>query len=222
MTIQLHSVLLARSLAFIDIQRLDPKGRLFYPDLIAAIAADFSFQKVPKLTELDDKKGLEFQIGRSGEIVIDAMKIFDTLLVVETHSNTKEAQKVTEQMLLWAKSKFGLAYEPSMIRHWGFVSDVTFKTDSPLLAACCDAMAKVAAKTSKAASDIWAESIEYQPIIFTAGHNPLARKNALANFTIQVRAETRFEENIYFSEAPLPTDLHIKFLEEFAEDVLGK
>jgi hypothetical protein len=43
----------------------------------------------------------------------------------------------------------------------------------------------------------------------------LERKYGIASFSITRRAEARFSENKYFSEAPLPTDLHLKLLEQF-------
>jgi hypothetical protein len=43
----------------------------------------------------------------------------------------------------------------------------------------------------------------------------MSRKYGIASFLITHRAEARFSENKYFSEAPLPTDMHIAFLEEY-------
>ena len=48
----------------------------------------------------------------------------------------------------------------------------------------------------------------------------MIRKNGIASFFIQHRVNTRFEQNRFFSEAPLPTHLHIQYLEEFEADVL--
>jgi hypothetical protein len=42
----------------------------------------------------------------------------------------------------------------------------------------------------------------------------------IAAFTIQRRGQTPFEENKYFSEAPLPTDIHINLLEQFEADTV--
>lgn len=219
---KVQAVLIARTLAFIDIQRLDPKGRIFFPELIKAITTEYSFQKPPEKPEMDEKKGLEFRIGRTGDQTIDALKIFDGLVAVETHSNTTESAKIIQAVLLWASKKFGLAYEAGMIRHWGFVNDLVFQTDFPLLDAACNPLTNVGRKTGKALSDIWKEPIEYQPIILSVGHDPMSRKNAIAPFTIQRRVETRFSENIYFSEAPLPTDVHIKLLEDFEAEVKAR
>jgi len=59
-----------------------------------------------------------------------------------------------------------------------------------------------------------------EPAYFRISHDPTARKYGIASLSIEHRVNSLFAENKYFSEAPLPTDLHIKFLEEFEVDVL--
>ena len=102
-----------------------------------------------------------------------------------------------------------------MIKHYGYISDLTFYSDVPLLGAACQPLIDLATKTGSALSDIHKEPFDYYPANLAVGHDPLARKNGIAPFTITRRAETRWTENKYFSEAPLPTDMHIAFLEEF-------
>jgi len=44
------------------------------------------------------------------------------------------------------------------------------------------------------------------------------RKEPIAGFTIQRRVDTPFGENKYFSEAPLPTEIHLDLLQQFESD----
>jgi hypothetical protein len=67
---------------------------------------------------------------------------------------------------------------------------------------------------------MWDEPIIYSPASLAVGHDPLTRKNTIAPFTITHRAETKWSENKYFSEAPLSTDMHISFLEEFEAGIM--
>jgi hypothetical protein len=94
-----------------------------------------------------------------------------------------------------------------------------FYTDFPLLASFSPPLQRLAEKTSGVTEKLWG-GLKYQSMSINIGHDPTARKNGIASFIIQHRINSSFSENKYFSEAPLPTDLHIKFLEEFEADVL--
>jgi hypothetical protein len=63
------------------------------------------------------------------------------------------------------------------------------------------------------------ENISFEPTSFQVQHDLLTRKYSIAGFTIQRRTETPFRENKYYSEAPLPTDLHATLLGELEADL---
>jgi hypothetical protein len=153
-------------------------------------------------------------------VVIQKFVIWNTLLVVETRSNTEDSQKILEEMLAWGAERFGFHYRPAMIKRYGYVSDLAFYSDSPLLNVSSP-IAHLAKKTSKVLSEIWGKAVDYEVLNINVGHDPEARKYGIAPFSIARRAEAQFSENKYFSEAPLPTDVHIKFLEEYERDILG-
>jgi hypothetical protein len=218
--VQLSSVILARVLGFVETFDLSPRGKLFLPEIIPEIVKRYGFLKFPKtLEDFDESKGVEFLEGKFEGKVIQKFVIWNTLLVLETRSNTADSKQILEGMLEWGADEFGLTYGPGTIKRFGYVSDVTFHSDAPLLGAN-SAVTNLASGVGAAVSAIWGDPVEYHPLVVTVGHDPLSRKNAIANFTIQRRSETRFTDNKYFSEAPLPTDEHLTFLEEYEKDVL--
>ena len=211
---KLSSVLLAKTLAYIEIADLDAKGKVSLPDLIKGIGDRYKFYKLPKLEERDEK-GLIFEEGKIGNKAVSKFTIFPALLVLETRSNTSDSKQILEDMLLWGAAKFDFTYTAGSIKRYAYVSDLTFYSDVQLLDAACQPLLDLAAKTSAALTDIWQEPVKYYPANLAVGHDPMARSHAIAAFTITHRAEARYSENKYFSEAPLPTDMHISFLEEF-------
>lgn len=217
---KLASVLLARALAFVETFDLDPRGAIFYPELITALVQRYQFQKFPeRFADVDETKGIEFFEGKTEKIVIQKVTIFNSLLVLETRSNTNDSKAAIENILQWTKERFGLHPRPDAIRHWAYVSNLSFTTDIPILSTM--PLENLARKTERVVSELWKdESIKYHTLMTGLGIDPLTRKNPIAAFTLQRRAETPFTDNKYFSESPLPTDLHIKFLEEFENDVL--
>jgi len=211
----------ARILAWVELTELNPRGKVFYPELTQELVQRYNFQKFPqKIEEFDESKGIEFLMGKSGDIVIQKFSLWPNLLVVETRSSTTDSRAVVEEMLIWGKEKFGLAYRPEMIK-WAYVSELIFETDFPLIRACSDPLFRLAEKTGKATSEIWKEDLSYVPIVIAAGHDPIKRNFTIAAFQINYLREHPYSENKYYSQAPLPTDVHIKFLEEFEADVLA-
>jgi len=59
------------------------------------------------------------------------------------------------------------------------------------------------------------QNLRYELVTIMVDYDQLERKHALGRFSIQRRDNTPFSENKYFSDAPLPTDVHLRLLEEF-------
>lgn len=216
---QLAAVLLARVLGFIEVYDLIPRGKLFLPEIVPQIVERYKFQKFPQTIEqFDESKGIEFVGGKIGDQVIDKFVVWNTLIVVETRSSTSDSKKILEELLVWGAERFGLNYKPGMIKRFAYVSDVSFHSDVPILDVS-PALGKLAVKTSKALSEIWQEPVQFEPLNLVVGHDPAARKYPIASLTITRRAEARFSENKYYSEAPLPTDMHLEMLREFEDEV---
>ncbi len=217
---KLASIVLSRVLAFVDTTDLSPTIGINAPEFVQEMIKQFHFQKYPKtLEEFDPLKGMEFLTGRFGKRTISKFVIWTNVLVIETRSNTVEAEALLRDILLWAKEKFNLTYRPEMITRYAYISDLSFYTEAPILNVS-PLWESIAKKTSAALTEMWREPIHYEPLEFKIGHDPLARKWGIAPFQITRRAEHNFSENKYFSEAPLPTDLHIALLEEYEAGIL--
>src|SRR5882724_4492560 len=122
---KLSAVTLARTLAYVESLDLNPRGKIFGPDLIRALVERYSFQKYPKsIEDLDETKGVEFHVGRAGNRPIQKFVIWDSLLVLETRISTTDSKEIIEEILTWGVEKFGINYQPAMIKHYAFVSDL--------------------------------------------------------------------------------------------------
>jgi hypothetical protein len=217
---KLSAVLLARALGFIETFDLTPRGGVFYPDLVKAIVERYRFQRFPqKVEEFDEQKGVEFWSGEVNGQVIDKLVIYNSGILIDTRTDTQTSRALIEDALLWAKSRFEINYEPGTIRRFGYVSQVTFHSDMTL-DGLNPALQRLSDRLSEAVSGIHGHSVRYQTSSIQVHHDPLARKNPIAGFTIFPRVDTPFSEKKYFSEAPVPTDVHIALLEEFERDIL--
>jgi hypothetical protein len=216
---ELAAVLKARALAFLDIDELNKNGKLRFVDVIAPIVQRYDFKAYPtKLDEINSENGATFSSGRLGDIVVGELKVYPGLTYVETLSSTDDSQKVVEDLLNWGTSNLGFTTDKRTIRHWAYVSQLTFYSDIPLLQALSSPIEHLAQKTGQFVSQIFGEKLTYHPLNFVVGHDPAVRKNGIASFTIQPRLNVNFEQNKFFSEAPLPTNVHLQFLRELEEE----
>jgi hypothetical protein len=202
---------------------LNPVGRVFFPDMIPALVKRYSFQKFPKeYGELDEQKGVEFLEGKWGEITVERFIVYQNGILVDTRSSTADSEKILEEALLWSASEFGLAYRPGMIKRKAYVSSLTFYSEIPLLSGLNDALSKLSARIGNATSQVIGHPLSFETVGITMSHEwPQVAGRPIAAFTINRRIETPFSENKYFSEAPLPTDLHITLLQEFENELLS-
>ena len=193
---------------------------MFFPDLIKALAQRYSFQRSPQtIDELDLKKGIEFFGGRSGDQPIQKFAIWNSVLVVETVSGTDQCKAVADNILEWATKEFDLSYVPGSIQKYAYVSDVSFYSDAPILD-LNPIVRELNATLGKELSEIWHEHLEYQTLSIKFGHDPTSRPFNIAPFSIERKGDSKFSENKYFSEAPLPTQTHLALLERFEQQVM--
>ena len=214
---QVLSVLEARVIALFDINELNPGGKVFFPNVLGELVQKFQFQKFPKTPEqMDENKGIEFFDGHWNGVNVSKVTIYFNGILLETQSTTQDSQRILEESLHWASDSFGLRYDPSIVLNRKFLSAFSFTTDAPLLEANSP-VSKLANRMSQFMEDVG----EYRAIRLDLDFDKYNKQNPLAYFTIQRKIDAHFSANRYITEAPLPTDVHIKFLEEFEADVLA-
>ena len=219
---KLAAVAKARALAIIELNELNVGGKVRFADCVGPLVERYNFAVFPQKPEDFDlsDKGVRFESGKAGDLTIDSLVIYSGAIFVDTFSSTADSRRILLEMLEWGRGALGLTYSTGMIRRWGYISHVMFFTDFPLLKSLSSPLQRLGEKISAVTQELW-NGLSYEPMSVTIGHDPTVRKNAIAGFFIQHRINSPFAENKFFSEAPLPTDLHIKLLEELEADVLG-
>lgn len=218
---KLSAIALSRVLGFVELVDLSPKGTVFFPDLITGLVEAFRFQKFPRtFEEMDENKGISFWEGTWSGVSVSQLTIYNNAILLDTRAGTNESKRILLEGLQWAAEKFGLSYHQGMIRRWRYISDLTVTSEvsllvtNPALTNLCDAM-------GEHISEIIGEPYAFSPVRSTFDFDRHPRTVAMAAFDIQRRADTPFSENKYFSEAPLPTDVHFQLLERYEADLVA-
>lgn len=209
------TVLLARAGAWVEALDLNPRGKVFYPALVQALVERYGFGKFPqKLEDFDETKGVEFLAGRYGDSTIEKVVIYTHGVILETRESTDVSQHLLTDAFEWAAQEFGLAYHgPQSIRSWQFYSQLTFNSKIQLTS-LHPALQNLANGISKCVESLCEEKLIYEPVTISINHDVMLRKNPYGAFSLQRREQLPFTEGKYFSDAPVPTDVHIQLLEE--------
>ena len=92
---QISAVITARFFAFIETYDLNPRGRAYFPEIVAALVGRYGFSKFPqKPEEFDESKGVVFQEGRAGDVTIRQVQIYDHAIYVDSASSTSDSEKI--------------------------------------------------------------------------------------------------------------------------------
>jgi hypothetical protein len=201
---------------------LNARGKVFFPEILEALVKRCHFQKFPReYSELDERKGVDFLEGKWGEVTVDKLTLYQDGILIDTHSSTVDSERILHEALSWAASEFGVTYRPEMIKRKAYVSNLTFYSETPLLTVLNPALSALVDRIGRAVSEILHGDFKYEPVGITAHYDQSLKQIPIAAFTIQRRLQTPFCENKYFSEAPLPTDVHWELLKEFEANLIS-
>jgi hypothetical protein len=218
---ELLAVRTARVIAHFPTEELNPHGRAIIPDVYKALAERYSFLKYPeKYPEYVDENGVGFAQGKWGETSIDEMKIHVNGIVVATGSSTDDSEALLREVITWAVESFGLTFREDLLNELIYVSELVVRFERPP-ASLHPVLRKLATRLSEGARNFggYKFPFDFAGIMFDA--DPLQSRYSLTQFRIERLSDAPFTSDKYFSCAPLPTNEHIRLLEEFEAALKG-
>lgn len=218
---KLLSIATARFIGAISTMELNPRGLLVYPALIEGLIDKYGFLVSPDEDEVfDEQKGINFEDGAWNNIAIDKVTIFSDGIVVNTRSSTSDAEAIFNEALEWASASYGLTYQPQMVSKRRYVSELVFHSEARLdgLNSKLHSFNDQVSDTLMKFTDLNAK-FELSGVGFHYDNSDL--KISVTQFRIERLENSPYAENKYYSIAPLPTDEHLRLLEEF-ETILSK
>ena len=163
--------------------------------------------------QFDLKEGIEFENGFYEGVTVKKLVLYQQVIYVDTNTSTDESKRILLSLLAWAKETHGITFDPALISKWAYISDIIFRTDFPLLEYQNPILRTVASKISEEVQRNLHEGLIFSAGEFKISHDPSKRSATIASFSIQHRGVLEYEQNIFFSEAPVPTSVHLELLE---------
>ena len=223
---KINSNLLGKVVVFVNIDEVVPERNIYVPSALSALSERYTFAFSPTLSdsiESTREKGFKFEQGKfisseGDERTIQEFTIWPDGFVVGAFT-TDDAEAFLDDLLTWGKQTFGLRVGLDALPLRAYLSQIVVEFDHSLvqtlsiLQPICNAFDKVLQETYGSAFPTT------EPVVVKLDYDhavaPAAFK-ILSPFGIERRENHRFtDDNVFFCQAPLRTDDHIKLLEAF-------
>lgn len=204
------------------------------PDAIQAMADRYHFVGSPSDADIvaatssatnpnSPAKALTFTQGkatvRQKVIAIENLQIYAAGILVTTRTSTKDTDAIVDEVIEWAASHFDIVYEDIRSGR-AHMSQIDFRFERPL-SELLPHFSGIGPRISEELEGFF----EFKPPYELTGIQFYFDKSKYPAFAppvlkIDRRDGIPFDQNVYWSEAPLTTDHHINVLTEFEQACL--
>jgi hypothetical protein len=219
---EILAVRLARFIVYFPTDELNPRGRRLIDKFLPAFIERYDFRKYPeKPDEYDEEKGIKFELGRwRDDIAISQLVLYSNGILVDTLSSTDDAEAMLKDALIWSAEEFEFRYRPDMLNRKAYISELIVRSEVTL-EALNPKLKGLSERLSKYISDKEDHTLAFEPTAISFWFDTLKLKIPGVPFRFDRLADTPFSEMKYWSQAPLPTNEHIKFLQDFEAALKG-
>jgi len=215
---KLLAVRMARSIWLIPRYFLNPKGVDIRP-AFDGLKTRYNFLKTPFDSPASAMQGGELKFehgvfsGKNGPVQILTLTLFADGLVVDTRSSTEDGDAFLEDATSWISKEFGLPLytELPIKRIYASEINLIFEKIPKILD---PQLAPFLKEASEVIGDKKIGKTEF--IGLQIGTDP-ALSETPKMFRFEREINTPFEQNRYYSSAPIKTEAHLKLLEKLDE-----
>ncbi len=207
----LRKIVASRTIRFFAAE----SGGVYMPDAAVLLKEKFRFMRVPETYEdYQDSEKRKFMHGTFKGTVIESIEVHPDGVVVDTKANTSISDEFIDEMidLVTKELNFSLVEMPNTKRT--YVSEVEVFLDKEL-----DEAFKGFNAACKKINDTvsgYADSISsFQPTGLIIDYDRTASPHLSPHsFILDRRRAASFDTKIYYSIAPLPTDVHLEVIKD--------
>jgi len=211
----------ARIIALFELNDLYPYGGVSLARITPKVVERLDFKAFPVTKEqFDESKGVTFQDGLWNGLPVEKLTIYNDGIVLDANQNTTTSLRILREVLGWAGEELGLSVSERMFGRLRYVSSFAFYSEVPNLLSSSP-VKRLADKLSSRVNPILGKSRAYEPVRIDIEFDRSDDKANTTGLSIQRRANATFEENKYYTQAPVPTDIHKELIEQFEMDVLS-
>jgi hypothetical protein len=216
--VKIENIISAKSSWFMDVRKLNPRGRNLYKVIIPQLLQWYGFT-APK-EPFDENAGVQFvngefspsEDGRNGDLTGVSVTVYFNGLLAQTSTSTEESDRFIGQALARLFKEGIIDFDLSFVKSRRYQSELVVRSERPIklpgLQKFCSTL------TSMAYPESNESMFETSGIIFDTDVETLGLNRKRPQFTLERKIDVPWSENLYYSQAPLQTQQHINALDE--------
>jgi hypothetical protein len=215
------SIELGRSIQLVVADEVRSKPGMSLPEVARLLTERYGFAVPPDITDAQ-KSGLKFREGRliSGNrmINIKELGIFNDGIIADTY-DTSDSDFVIDDAVAWGRQTLGMR-EPTTVISRKYVSNIVAVLDERIndiqpIKRIADATAAILREAYNVDIPINLSGVGW------ASDAPASPNTVLSSdFSFYRRVGRPFSENRFFFAAPIPTKMHINWIEMLERELL--
>ncbi len=211
---KLLSVSLARLTVVTETAEINPRNKVSLPELTKAFVNRYGFLKYPTaVAEFDLTNGVTFATGKIDGINIGSLILYFGGVVIDTGSSTDDSERVLSDLVSFVQELVGIQYVPVAEPRKFYLTELAFHSTAKL-----ETLNPILRHISNRISDIVSgparQRFDFEPVTVRFLPDLQKTKWQVSAFSLDRLAGAPLDENKWFSSAPLPTQEHLKLLDE--------
>lgn len=200
------------------IVRLDtvhrPAGQVYLPDLLQKAMQRYGFVRGPTLEDVLKPDGSrKFWVGKFEDVQITEFSIYGDGVIASSVSDTDILEAFVSDVFQWAEKEFGLIPALTSKPEIYFESSIIVQSDADLTQLIRPKSQVVSLVNDALKPDGYdAPQLVMSGLILDADSRKFTGRRKLIHFLIDRRVGIPFEENVFFSQAPMRTKDHLSLL----------
>jgi hypothetical protein len=210
---KVETVISARSIWLLEMRHLNPRGRNLYRLIGPRLYALYGFKEP---SDFDEVKGVQYiggefsPSGSNNDLTGITVTVFNDGIVAQTCTSTDDSDSFLSRTLEQLAKDNYIAYSPEMVKRKQYATEFIVRPEVPI------APIQQFNPLYRLLSEIIypqqpSAQFEVSSLIFDT--DPTLPKRQVP-FTFQRRANTPFEETLYYSHGPFSSEQHMLVLNE--------
>ncbi len=190
-----------------------PEGQPYIPDVVDLIVQRYQFKQYPTTFEEFSSEPIQFGMGKWNGVDIMNLSSFSDGISVESITTTEILDTFMDDLLSALEDRFNLKLVPLSTNGKFYESNLVVEMGESIQKKL-EFIETINSKISKQQSEYGAGDYEYDFAALTTAPDPTVYSGKKPiPFSIVRRANLPFDDNAWYSTAPLKTKDHIELLE---------